>query len=215
MSVSADPFNFVEPDFFVIGPYEWKGTLTYFRVMFDLVSNSGSLTLIPWIGRHGWWAVHSLIWSRGSTIVLEHSDYLDNDHRVERALTISHDLADRVCPPNNAAEFAQSLFVCCRHATMFQEISEISQGRIEQLISEDGGKGLADEFSKLGIAHPYPLDGKDYEYWDSSDSWRPLGEYEDSFDPSELKVFSRHQVIDKEPFASDLKPWWLNVQAPI
>jgi len=181
MGDCLDPFDFVDTEFAVSGPYICElGVPCYLRATYDRVSNVGTLTLLVWASSDGWWPYFSLVYSPSGDSVIENRCDDSELNCGEEILKLSPDFHDESNLLNrgggrSAYGIIAVLLGFCRNSSLYEGLGNITQAQIDQCIIDDDEQGLAEEIAKFGIANPYPLDDKKYNFWVSDTSWREVG----------------------------------------
>lgn|GEM_PF-5618140 len=182
MGDCLDPFDFVDTEFAVSGPYICGlGVPCYLRATYDRVSNVGTLTLLVWASSDGWWPRNSLVYSPPGDSVIENVCDDSELYCEEKILTLSSDFHDESNfllnqrGGHSAHGIIAVLLGFCRNSSLYEGLGNITQAQVDQCIIDDDELGLAEEIEKFGIANPYPLDDKKYNFWVPDTSWREVG----------------------------------------
>ena len=171
-----DILEVLAPEMIASGPYLYDdGIVAYLRVTSDQISNSGTVTLMLWVGQDGLYPYSSLVWCPGSLVVVENTSD-DDGPKNPREFSIPNWLdeesgSDLV----NSGEYGilEKMFASARNSETFKSLSNLTDKRRMELISEDE-EGLGDEIARIGNQNSYPIDDTNYYFHWRDKTWETL-----------------------------------------
>lgn len=176
MSDFDDILEVLAPKMIVSGPYLYMDVaVAYLRVTFDRISNSGSVTLLSWVGENGWYPWSSLVWCPGSLVVVENTSD-DDGPKNPREFSIPNWLDEESGSDFvNGGEYGilEKMFASARNSETLNSLSDLNDKRRMELISEDE-EGLGDEIARIGNQNAYPIDGTNYYFNRRNKTWETL-----------------------------------------
>ena len=171
-----DILEVLAPRMIVSGPYLYMDVaVAYLRVTFDQISNSGSVTLLSWVGENGWYPWSSLVWCPGSLVVAENTSD-DDGPKNPREFSITDWLDEESGSGFGAIKeygILERMFASARNSETLNSLSNLTDKRRMVLISEDE-EGLGDEIERIGNQNAYPIDGTNYYFNWRNKTWETL-----------------------------------------
>ena len=180
-----DILEVLTPKIIASGPYLHGGSnVAYLRVTFDQISNSGTVTLMLWVGEDGWYPDSSLVWCPNSLVAVENTSD-DDGPKNPREFSVPDWLDEESWVENfgNKREYGilEKMFASARSSETLKSLSNLTDKRRMELISEDE-EGLGDELVRIGNQNPYPIDGTNYFFNRLKKTWQTLEVHQARFD---------------------------------
>ena len=164
----------------VSGPYLYIDSVAaYLRATFDVVSNSGTVTLLVWAD--GWAPLTSIVWCPGEVEVTENTSDDEGPKNPGRVL-FSREPEYHHRFGGGANVVLEHMFAYLRHSETLKDLATLTDMRRAELCEEEFADELPDELEKIGTLNLYPLDGTDYEYRRGTSKWEPLGSWHEQFE---------------------------------
>jgi len=164
----------------VSGPYLYRDcAAAYLRATFDVVSNSGTVTLLVWAD--GWAPLTSIVWCPGEVEVTENTSDDEGPKNPGRVL-FSREPEYHHSFRSGSFGVLEHMFAYARQSETLKDLATLTDVRRAELCEEESADELPDELEKIGTLNIYPLDGTDYEYRKGTDKWEPLGSFHEQFE---------------------------------
>ena len=179
-----DILEVLAPKMIASGPYlHGDGNVAYLRVTFDQISNSGTVTLMLWVGEDGLYPDSSLVWCPNSLVAVENTSD-DDGPKNPREFSVPSWLDEESGVDfGNKREYGilGKMFASARNSETLKSLSNLTDKRRMELISEDE-EGLGDELARIGNQNPYPINGTNYIFNLLNKTWETSEVYQARFD---------------------------------